>query len=171
VVRIRLRRMGAKKRPFYRIVVADKRTSRDGRFIENIGTYDPNTDPPTIKLNKERAEYWLSVGADPSDTARGLLKVEGFLGGATKKAEPEKKLKGKAAKAAEAAKAEAAPPAEEAKAEEPKAEEPKVEEAVAEEVKAKAPKAKEPKAEEPEAEEAAAEEPKAEEAPAEEKSE
>ena len=81
MVKIRLRRIGAKKRPFYRIVATDSRSARDGRFIELLGTYDPNSDPPTIKIKKDRVEYWLGTGAQPSDTARGLLKVEGFLGG------------------------------------------------------------------------------------------
>ena len=62
MVKIRLRRMGAKKRPFYRIVVADSRTARDGRFIEIVGTYDPNQDPPEIKIKRDRIEYWLGNG-------------------------------------------------------------------------------------------------------------
>ncbi len=104
MIKIRLRRMGAKKRPFYRIVVADSRCARDGRFIESIGTYDPNTDPPEVKLDKERAEHWLSVGAQPSDTTRGLLKVQGFLGGAKEKpAKKSKKAASEEATAAEAA--------------------------------------------------------------------
>mgnify|MGYP001577027900 CR=1 FL=1 len=107
MVKIRLRRMGAKKRPFYRIVVADSRTARDGRFIENIGTYDPTLDPPALKLVKERAEYWLSHGAQPSDTARALLKIEGLLGGVTKKP-VEAKTKKTKAEAAKVVKAEAA---------------------------------------------------------------
>lgn len=74
VVRIRLRRMGAKKKPFYRIVVADQRSPRDGRFIENIGTYDPMTDPPTVHIKSERASHWLKVGAQPSDAVARLLK-------------------------------------------------------------------------------------------------
>ena len=73
-VKIRLRRMGAKKAPFYRIVVADSRYPRDGRFIEEIGTYDPLTEPATIKIDMERAKYWISNGAQPTDTVRGLLK-------------------------------------------------------------------------------------------------
>jgi len=76
-VRIRLARHGRKKAPFYRLVVADSRSPRDGRFIELIGTYDPMTDPTKITVNEERAIYWLSVGASPSDTARGLLKKTG----------------------------------------------------------------------------------------------
>ncbi len=74
MVRIRLRRMGAKKSPFYRIVVADKRSPRDGRFIESIGTYNPNTQPETVELEMERAAYWLSTGAQPSDGVVRLLR-------------------------------------------------------------------------------------------------
>lgn len=74
MVKIRLRRMGAKKNPFYRVVVADSRDPRDGRFIEEIGTYNPLTDPATIKIDMERAKYWISNGAQPTDTVRGLLK-------------------------------------------------------------------------------------------------
>ena len=78
MVRIRLRRMGAKKKPFYRIVVADQRSPRDGRFIENIGTYDPMTDPPTIDIKSERAGHWLSVGAQPSEAVARLLTKTGI---------------------------------------------------------------------------------------------
>ena len=74
MVKIRLRRVGAKKAPFYRVVVADSHFARDGRFIEEIGTYDPLTEPATIKIDMERAKYWLSNGAQPTDTVRGLLK-------------------------------------------------------------------------------------------------
>ncbi|MDD6158741.1 MAG: 30S ribosomal protein S16 [Oscillospiraceae bacterium] len=74
MVKIRLRRMGAKKAPFYRVVVADSRKARDGRFIEEIGTYDPLTEPATINIDMERANYWISNGAQPTDTVRGLLK-------------------------------------------------------------------------------------------------
>ena len=74
MVKIRLRRMGAKKAPFYRVVVADSRDPRDGRFIEEIGTYDPLTNPATIKIDMERAKYWIRTGAQPTDTVRGLLK-------------------------------------------------------------------------------------------------
>lgn len=81
-VKIRLRRMGARGRPFYRVVVANSTSPRDGRFIESIGHYDPRTEPPTIQIDTERAEHWLNVGAQPSDTARGLLKKSGLLGGA-----------------------------------------------------------------------------------------
>ena len=74
MVKIRLRRVGAKKAPFYRVVVADSHFARDGRFIEEIGTYDPLTEPATIKIDIERAKYWISNGAQPTDTVRGLLK-------------------------------------------------------------------------------------------------
>ena len=74
MVKIRLRRMGAKKAPFYRVVVADSCKARDGRFIEEIGTYDPLTEPATINIDMERANYWISNGAQPTDTVRGLLK-------------------------------------------------------------------------------------------------
>ena len=77
MVKIRLRRMGAKKAPFYRIVVADSRCPRDGRFIEKIGTYDPMAEGENIKVDLERAKYWISNGAQPTETVRGLLtKVE-----------------------------------------------------------------------------------------------
>ena len=76
-VKIRLKRMGMKKKPFYRVVVADIRSPRDGRFIEEIGYYDPMTKPAEIKVDNERAKYWLGVGAQPTDTARALLKKIG----------------------------------------------------------------------------------------------
>ena len=66
--------MGAKKAPYYRVVVADSRDPRDGKFIEEIGTYNPLTDPATIQIDMERAKYWISNGAQPTDTVRGLLK-------------------------------------------------------------------------------------------------
>ena len=74
MVKIRLRRMGAKKAPYYRIVVADSRSPRDGRFIEEIGTYDPMAENDKITVNMERAKYWIANGAQPTDTVRGLLK-------------------------------------------------------------------------------------------------
>ena len=74
MVKIRLRRMGAKKAPFYRIVVADSHFPRDGRFIEEIGTYDPLANPASIQIDMERAKYWIATGAQPTDTVRGLLK-------------------------------------------------------------------------------------------------
>lgn len=77
MVKLRLRRMGAKKRPSYRIVAADSRSPRDGDFIESVGFYDPIPDPATINVNVERARHWLSVGAQPTDTVRSLLKKAG----------------------------------------------------------------------------------------------
>ena len=74
MVKIRLRRMGAKKNPFYRIVVADSRAPRDGRCIEELGFYDPLADGEKIKVDLERAKYWIEKGAQPTDTVRGLLK-------------------------------------------------------------------------------------------------
>ena len=74
MVKIRLRRMGAKKAPYYRVVVADSHSPRDGRFIEEVGTYDPLTNPVTIDIDMERAKYWIANGAQPTDTVRGLLK-------------------------------------------------------------------------------------------------
>lgn len=79
MVKIRLRRMGAKKSPFYRIVVADSRYPRDGRFIEEIGTYNPLTDPSTITVDVEKAQTWIKNGAQPTDTVRALLKKAGAL--------------------------------------------------------------------------------------------
>lgn len=76
---IRLQRHGRKSAPFYRIVVTDRRAPRDGRFIENIGTYNPMTNPATISLNFERALHWVNVGAQPSDTVRSILSKEGVL--------------------------------------------------------------------------------------------
>ncbi|MDR2354946.1 MAG: 30S ribosomal protein S16 [Clostridiales Family XIII bacterium] len=76
-VKIRLRRMGAHKKPFYRIVVADSRSPRDGRFIEEIGYYNPLTNPADVKIDVEKAKKWISTGAKPTDTVRGLLKKAG----------------------------------------------------------------------------------------------
>lgn len=73
-VKIRLKRMGMKKKPFYRVVVADSHGPRDGRFIEEIGTYNPLTDPATVEINMDRANYWIANGAQPTDTVRSLLK-------------------------------------------------------------------------------------------------
>ena len=77
-VRIRLKRLGAKKRPFYRVVVADQRSPRDGRFIENIGRYQPLDDPSVIVIDEERALHWLRVGAQPSNTVRVLMTKVGI---------------------------------------------------------------------------------------------
>ncbi|MCJ8189973.1 30S ribosomal protein S16 [Sphingomicrobium aestuariivivum] len=137
-VAIRLARGGAKKRPYYRIVVADSRKSRDGRFIERVGSYNPllaKDNPERVKLDKERIQHWLSVGAKPTDRVLRFLDAEGLMKREARnnpqKAEPGEKAKERAeeraakeAEAAEAAKAAAEAPAEEAAAEEaPAAEE------------------------------------------------
>ncbi len=79
MLKIRLRRMGAKKAPFYRIIVADSRAPRDGAFVEELGYYNPLTDPAEIKVNNERAQHWIKNGAQPTDTVRGLLKKSGAI--------------------------------------------------------------------------------------------
>ncbi len=78
-VKIRLRRMGAKKAPFYRVVVADSRFPRDGRFIEEIGYYNPTKDPADVKIDADKAKNWIANGAQPTDTVKALLKKEGVL--------------------------------------------------------------------------------------------
>ncbi|MBE6770032.1 MAG: 30S ribosomal protein S16 [Ruminococcaceae bacterium] len=78
-VKIRLRRMGAKKAPFYRVVVADSRFPRDGRFIEEIGYFNPNTDPADVKIDGDKAKDWIAKGAQPTDTVKALLKKNGVL--------------------------------------------------------------------------------------------
>jgi small subunit ribosomal protein S16 len=78
-VRIRLARHGATKKPYYRIVVTDSESKRDGRFLENVGTYDPKADPAKVTLKPERVQYWLGKGATPTDTVKSLLKKEGVL--------------------------------------------------------------------------------------------
>ena len=78
-VKIRLRRMGAKKAPFYRIVVADSRSPRDGAFVEEIGYYNPTSDPAELKVDNEKAAQWIKNGAQPTDTVRGLLKKSGAI--------------------------------------------------------------------------------------------
>jgi small subunit ribosomal protein S16 len=136
--RIRLRRMGSKGRPFYRVVVADQRSPRDGRFIENIGRYQPLQDPSLIEIDQERALHWLRVGAQPSNQVRNLMEKVGIweafvaerpkaaAASSPKHERPAKeKLSKKAqAKAAEATQAAAAPaPAEAPAAEAPAADE------------------------------------------------
>ena len=79
MVKIRLRRMGAKKNPYYRIVVADSRSPRDGRCIEEIGTYDPLTTPSAVTVDAEKAQQWIKNGAQPTDTVKALLKKAGVL--------------------------------------------------------------------------------------------
>jgi len=78
-VKIRLKRMGAKKHPFYRVVVANSTESRDGRFIDSIGQYNPCVDPPMVKIDEAKALYWLGHGAQPTDVTRALLKKQGLL--------------------------------------------------------------------------------------------
>ena len=78
-VKIRLKRMGAKKRPFYRIVVADERAPRDGRIIETVGTYDSNVDPAVVKIDEEKALSWTMKGAQPTDTVRSMFSKEGLM--------------------------------------------------------------------------------------------
>jgi small subunit ribosomal protein S16 len=79
VVRIRLRRMGAKKKPFYRVVVAHKESPRDGRFIEIVGTYDPRTQPETVTLKTDRVQHWLKTGAQPSESVERILRKLNIL--------------------------------------------------------------------------------------------
>ena len=148
--RIRLRRMGSNKRPFFRVVVADQRSPRDGRFIENIGKYHPLDDPSVIEIDQDRALHWLRVGAQPSDQVRNLMRKTGIWDEFVKerpsaapvapKQRPDKPKVSKKAKAkAEAAATEPetppapepeAPPAEPAAAEEPAVEEANATEAV-----------------------------------------
>lgn len=173
-LKIRLSRGGAKKHPFYRIVVADSRSPRDGRFIEKIGTYDPmvaKDHPERLRLDKERAQHWLSVGAKPSDRVLRFLADAELLPARavpkqTKKAQPRAKtLERREAAAAKAA--EAASAAKEAPPPEAPAEEASVAEAPAEETPAEPAAAEEAPAAEARAEEAAPEKAAAEEAPAE----
>ncbi|MBQ4091454.1 MAG: 30S ribosomal protein S16 [Clostridia bacterium] len=79
MVKMRLRRMGAKKAPFYRVVVADSRYPRDGRFIEEIGYYNPQTEPAEIKIDADKANSWIAKGAQPTDTVKALLKKSGII--------------------------------------------------------------------------------------------
>lgn len=167
-LRIRLARAGAKKQPFYRIVAADSRAPRDGRFIEILGRYNPRTEPSTVEVDVEKVKAWIAKGAQPSDTVVKLIAIaEGTK--EAPKAEGEKVSKKAAAKAQAAEKAAAEPaPAPEPAAEEPAAEEAPAQEAPADEPAAEEAPAEEAPAEEPAAEEAPAEEADVEEAPAEE---
>ena len=158
-VAIRLSRGGAKKRPYYRIVVSDSRSPRDGKYLEQIGTYNPllsKDNPERVKLNEDRARHWLSVGAKPSDRVHRFLDAAGILERearnnpnkgkpgekaverAEEKAEKQKEAEEAAKAAEEEAKAAAEAPAEEAPAEEAPAEEVPAEEAAAEEAPAEA---------------------------------
>ena len=160
MLRIRLRRTGKKKQPSYRVVVADSRAPRDGRFVETIGFYNPRTDPPTFRIEEERALYWLSQGAKPSEPVARLLEKQGTLDrfARLKAGEDLESLLAEAAEQRRAAEeaaieVEKAPPEEAPEAEEAAIE---AEETPAEEV---APEAGEASAEEAiEAEEASAEE-------------
>lgn len=107
-VKIRLKRMGAKKRPFYRVVIADSRSPRDGRFIETVGTYNPVAQPQEVKLDEEKIMSWLANGAQPSDTVRNLLSNAGIM---AKFAETKSGKKPAAKKASKPAKKAAAKPA------------------------------------------------------------
>jgi small subunit ribosomal protein S16 len=104
MVKIRLRRVGAKKQPSYRVVVADSRSPRDGRFIEVIGFYDPRTDPETVTIQEDRALHWLSAGAQPTEAVDRLLKNQGTLGRLErlKQGEPLEALLAEAVEAAQA---------------------------------------------------------------------
>jgi small subunit ribosomal protein S16 len=99
MVRIRLMRVGAKGAPSYRVVVADARSPRDGRIIENIGWYNPLTEPSTIQIDGDRAKYWIGVGAQPSDSVRSLLSRAGILPKQAYTPQPEKATAAAAAKA------------------------------------------------------------------------
>ncbi len=189
-VKIRLKRLGKIRAPYYRIVVADSRTKRDGRAIEEIGKYHPTQEPSLIEIDRERAQYWLGVGAQPTEQVMALLKITGdwqtFKGlpgtegtlrfaaprpdrnaifdAASKQAALEPKEGATTARTKKSApKAdEPAADAEAPKAEAPKAEAPKADEPVAEVAKPEAPKAEAPKAEAPKAEAPEAEAPEAE---------
>ncbi|PWL26439.1 MAG: 30S ribosomal protein S16 [Altererythrobacter sp. XM-24bin4] len=164
-VAIRLSRGGAKKRPYYRIVVADGRAPRDGKYLEQIGTYNPmlpKDSDERVKLNEDRARHWLSVGAKPSDRVHRFLDAAGILERAPRN-NPNKGEPGEAAK--ERAEEKAAKLAEAEEAAKEAAEAPAEEEAVVEEAAAEEAPAEEAAAEEAPAEEAPAEEAAAEEAP------
>ncbi|HQV03083.1 MULTISPECIES: 30S ribosomal protein S16 [unclassified Novosphingobium] len=188
-VSLRLSRGGSKKRPYYKVVVANSRAPRDGKYLEQVGTYNPllaKDDENRVRLVEDRVRYWLGVGAQPTDRVARMLDKAGIKERAAtvnpKKGEPGQKAKDraeekaeKAAEAAEAAAAAAAAPVVEevveAAVEEAAPEAPAAEEAAVEEAAAEAPAAEEAAAEAPAAEEAAAEEAAAEEAPAAEASE
>ncbi len=172
-VKIRLKRLGKIRAPYYRVVVADSRTKRDGRSIEEIGKYHPTHDPSVIEIDSERAQYWLGVGAQPTEQVMVLLKITGdwqkFKGlpgtegtlrfadpkpdrnalfDAASKATLEEPKEGATTPKAKKAAKKTAPKADDTKVEEPKAEEPKAEEPKADDAKVEEPKAEEPKADE-----------------------
>ncbi len=175
-LKIRLARGGAKKRPFYRIVVAEASAPRDGRYVERVGTYNPmvpKDHEQRLTLNGERINFWMSKGAQPTERVHKMLASAGLMAAPVLRDQPKKSAPGKKRAEREAAAAEAAAaaepvPAEEAAAEEAPAEEAAAEEAPAEEAPAEEAPAEEAPAEEAAAEEAPAEEAAAEEAPAEE---
>jgi len=177
-VKIRLKRMGKVRAPHYRIVAVDSRKKRDGRVIEEIGTYNPKADPSVIHVDSERAQYWLGVGAQPTEPVTAILRVTGdwqkFKGepapAPMKVAEPKRdkaEIFNEALKDAhseprtEAVTTKKAKKSEEPKADQPKAEEPKADEPKADEPKADQPKADQPKADQPKAESSDAEKPEA----------
>jgi small subunit ribosomal protein S16 len=164
-VKIRLARAGAKKAPFYRVVVADARSPRDGRFIEILGRYNPRTQPSTVELDVEKVEAWIAKGAQPTEPVAKLIAI---AKGEKVAPKADAKVSKKVAAKQEAAKKKAAEPAPAPVAEVPAAEEAPVPEVAVEEAPAEAAPAEEAPAEEPAAEEAPADEPAAEEAPAEE---
>jgi small subunit ribosomal protein S16 len=129
MLKIRLRRVGAKKQPSYRVVVADSRSPRDGRLVEVIGFYNPRTDPPTVNIKEERALYWLSRGAQPTEAIAGFLKSRGTLDrlARLKKGEDLEDLLQEAAEAEQAPVPETPPPTEEEEEEEDSEQEPSVE--------------------------------------------
>ena len=153
-VKIRLKRMGKIRTPFYRVVVADSRTKRDGRVIEEIGTYNPKAEPSIITIDGERAQYWLGVGAQPTEAVAALLKITGDIGGKnTMRFAEEKRSKEDifqdALKELHAEpKADAVTKKAAAKKAEPKADEAKADEPAADEAKADEPAVEEPKADE-----------------------
>jgi len=167
-VKIRLKRTGAKKQPSYRIVVADSRAPRDGRFIEEIGFYNPQSNPKQLKVDEEAARSWLAKGAQPTDTVRSILKKVGVIEDNSRKefAPKVEKAEGEAAPQA-AEEAEVVTP-EEAEVEEAKTEEAAPEEAKAEEAEVEEAKTEEAEVESTKTEEVAPEEAKAEEAEVEE---
>lgn len=161
---ISLMRMGAKKRPFYRVVVKEKRSKRDGKYLENLGTYDPLADPADVKLNHDRIQYWIGVGAQPSETVSSLIKANPVMSNEEREAMMAARAEKKAA--AEAAKVEA----KRVEAERLAAEKAEADKAAAEAAAAEAPveEVAEPAAEVETAEAAPAEETSVEAAPAEE---
>lgn len=111
-VKIRLKRMGAKKRPFYRVVVADARSPRDGRFIESVGYYDPLHDPAVVKLDDQRIRHWMGTGAKPSDVVRELMERQGLLPASVRPERAKAAQPGVAAAVTAAAQSPASPEAE-----------------------------------------------------------